>query len=65
MGPGLVRFTDFRAIQIIRNFQGKEGNFPCFKTGNFICSQFDCCWREICLDEFHVRAAHILDVVDN
>ena len=63
MHSGLVRLTNPVAIRLIREFQESEGNLPCFQGGKCFCSQEDCCWREICLDEFHPKASHIFEVI--
>lgn len=34
--------------QLVRSIQKKEGNTPCFKTGQPFCDQNDCCWRSDC-----------------
>ena len=36
--------------ELIRAIQVKEGNTPCFKTGQSSCDQPDCCWKNDCLD---------------
>jgi len=33
---------------LVRSIQEKEGNTPCFKTGQPFCDQYDCCWRSDC-----------------
>jgi len=35
---------------LIRSIQTKEGNTPCFKTGNTHCDQEDCLWKSDCLE---------------
>lgn len=36
---------------LIRSIQRAENNVDCFRKGNKDCDQFDCAWREYCLDE--------------
>jgi hypothetical protein len=38
-----------KKVDIIRDIQKKEGNFPCFGTAKDYCDQFDCLWRSDCL----------------
>ena len=37
-------------IALIREIQRAEGNFDCFKTAAGYCDQWDCCFRDECLD---------------
>jgi hypothetical protein len=34
--------------KLIRIIQEKEGNIPCFQTGQPSCHQYDCWWRTDC-----------------
>lgn len=34
--------------ELIRTIQEKEGNIPCFRTGQPSCQQYDCWWRKDC-----------------
>ena len=34
--------------ELIRTIQEKEGNIPCFRTGQPSCQQYDCWWRTDC-----------------
>lgn len=36
-------------VQLIREIQSAEGNFPCFGTAGTYCDQEACCFRAICL----------------
>ncbi len=38
-----------RKLELIREIQTREGNFPCFGTATDYCDQLDCCFREDCL----------------
>ena len=50
-------------INKIRDLQRAEGNGPCFKTGQSFCKwQQECCWSEICLEEFKIKAIHKIEV---
>lgn len=44
-----VKTTRIKKTDMIRAIQVAEGNFPCFKTAEEYCDQFDCCWRKECL----------------
>ena len=36
--------------ELIRAIQNAEGNNPCYQTFISDCDQYDCCWKEDCLD---------------
>lgn len=38
-----------KKLELIREIQKKEGNFPCFGTAKDYCDRWDCCFREDCL----------------
>ncbi len=38
-------------IQLIKEIQEKEGNFPCYGTAFDYCDQWQCCFRSSCLQE--------------
>ena len=38
-----------KKMDIIRDIQVEEGNFPCFGTTKDWCDQIDCLWRSDCL----------------
>lgn len=40
-----------KKLDLIREIQKKEGNFPCFGTATDYCDQLDCCFREDCIGE--------------
>ncbi len=40
---------------LIRAIQEKEGNTPCYQTGQSSCVQQGCCWRSDCLLEEKLR----------
>jgi len=46
-----VKVTRMSKTDMIRSIQIAEGNFPCFKTAEVYCDQFNCCWREDCLSK--------------
>jgi hypothetical protein len=35
---------------LIRSIQRAENNIDCFRKGHNDCDQFDCAWREYCLN---------------
>lgn len=41
--PGTMNKKD-----LIQSIQMKEGNFPCFKTDQSFCGDYDCRWRIDC-----------------
>lgn len=46
-----------KKVQLIREIQAAEGNFPCFGTAGEYCDQEKCCFRGICLqDQEQTRA---------
>jgi len=38
-----------KKLDLIREIQKKEGNFPCFGTATDYCDQMGCCFREDCI----------------
>ena len=44
-----VKVFGRKKVDIIRDIQIKEGNFPCFRTAEDYCDQLDCLWRSDCL----------------
>lgn len=44
-----VEFSKMGKLELIREIQRKEGNFPCFGTATEYCDRLDCCFREDCL----------------
>ncbi len=50
---------DMKQVDLIRNIQIKEGNFPCFGTGRESCDQINCCWRGDCLSTEQRNALHL------
>jgi hypothetical protein len=45
----LNRTIGRKAIQVlIRSIQEKQGDTPCFQTGNTSCDRVDCRWRGDC-----------------
>ena len=44
-----IKVTGKNKTDIIRSIQAAEGNYPCFKTAEGHCDQYDCYWREDCL----------------
>jgi len=43
-----INYLDIRAL--IRSIQRAESNIDCFRKGHNDCDQFDCTWREYCLN---------------
>ena len=41
-----------KKLDLIREIQKKEGNFPCFGTATDYCDQSDCCFREDCIGKY-------------
>ncbi len=37
--------------ELVRSIQRAENKVDCFRKGCNNCDQFDCAWREYCLDE--------------
>lgn len=37
------------SVDLIKDIQKAEGNFPCFKTASGFCDQKGCLWRSDCL----------------
>ncbi len=46
-----VKISGMNKTDMIRAIQVAEGNFPCFKTPEEYCDQFDCSWRQDCLSK--------------
>lgn len=44
-----VKVSRMGKLELIREIQKKEGNFPCFGTAAGYCDRLDCCFREDCL----------------
>lgn len=44
-----VKSGKMRKTELVRAIQTAEGNYPCFKTAQGDCDQYDCCWRDDCL----------------
>ena len=44
-----IRAFGRKKVDVIRDIQIKEGNFPCFGTAEDHCDRFDCLWRSDCL----------------
>lgn len=36
--------------ELVRSIQRAENNVDCFRKGHNDCDQFDCAWREYCMD---------------
>jgi DNA polymerase/3'-5' exonuclease PolX len=45
-----VRSFGKSKVELIREIQRAEGNFPCFGTAEGSCDQLDCCFRSLCLN---------------
>lgn len=45
-----INFKNSSKKDLIIAIQKFEGNFPCFGTANSYCDQFNCLWREDCLN---------------
>lgn len=44
-----IKPAKLRKAELIQQIQMKEGNAPCFDTGQADnCGQDNCCWREDC-----------------
>ncbi|MBW2166426.1 MAG: hypothetical protein JRG74_10155 [Deltaproteobacteria bacterium] len=37
--------------KLVRSIQRAENNVDCFRKGHNDCDQFDCAWRQYCLDK--------------
>lgn len=42
-------------VELVREIQIKEGNFPCYGTAVDYCDQYQCCFRASCLKEDKLR----------
>lgn len=40
-----------KKLDLIREIQAKEGNFPCFGSADLYCDQETCIFREDCLNK--------------
>ena len=38
-----------KKAELVRAIQVNEGNIPCYQTAKDSCDQFDCCWRDDCM----------------
>ncbi len=47
---GLKGTFGLSKAELIRRIQKAEGNFDCFGTTADYCDQFECCFREDCLE---------------
>lgn len=46
---GLKNTFGLSKAELIKMIQRAEGNFDCFGTAKDYCDQFECCFREDCL----------------
>ena len=46
---GIKKVVGVKKLDLIREVQKREGNFPCFSTATGYCDQWSCCFREDCL----------------
>ncbi len=44
-----LRVGKMKKAELIRAIQLQEGNSPCYQTGQNLCTQESCCWRDDCL----------------
>ncbi len=44
-----INKTKVKKLELIREIQRMEGNFPCFGTAVDYCDQWRCCFRDDCL----------------
>ena len=49
-GFGITKSFGLSKAELIRQIQRAEGNFDCFGTAKDHCDQFQCCFREDCLN---------------
>lgn len=38
-----------KMLEVVRQIQAAEGNFPCYGTADGYCDQLGCCFRSDCL----------------
>jgi len=60
---GLNDIHELSKAELIRRIQRREGNCDCFGTAPQYCDQFQCCFREDCLN-YYSRMRRILIVDD-
>jgi len=44
-----VKAVGVKKVDLVRQIQTAEGNFPCFGTAQDFCDQSNCLWRKDCL----------------
>ncbi len=44
-----VKVGRVKKVELIREIQRREGNFPCFGTAEGYCDRYDCAFRSDCL----------------
>ena len=44
-----IKTARMSKLNLIREIQTMEGNFPCFGTATDYCDRLDCCFRADCL----------------
>ena len=47
---GIKNTFGLSKAELIRRIQKAEGNFDCFGTATAYCDQYQCCFREDCLE---------------
>ena len=47
---GIKNTFGLSKAELIRRIQKAEGNFDCFGTATVYCDQYQCCFREDCLE---------------
>ncbi|CAK8717921.1 hypothetical protein H206_01840 [Candidatus Electrothrix aarhusensis] len=55
-----VKAGKMKKVDLVHAIQVHEGNIPCFRTGDDLCDQEDCCWRKDCLPAVSNEASEIV-----
>lgn len=53
-----IKKVNIKKLELIREMQKKEGNFPCFGTATDFCDQNYCCFREDCMGKNYYTQRH-------
>lgn len=46
---GVKRMVGVNKVELIRQIQSAEGNWPCFRTAEKTCDRSDCLWLGDCV----------------
>lgn len=45
--------------ELVRSIQRTENNIDCFRKGHNYCDQFDCAWREYCMNSDRIPEKNV------